>query len=343
MNLDDVIIQIALHLNKCQAVTLSLTNRRFYTLILKNQNYWRLKFLKDYPDEMPSDVADWYKYYINYRTVYALGDLITLKITKSKDIHRIWDHPCKFVTVSSLGGCYFIDMQGNVNIYGNNRQKYYNVATKLPLTGKMVAANENAIVLGSDNRIVDKTAYISIPDMSIRYLDISDRYAIFIGDDDMLILFRDDEVISTNIRAKYCSCGPYHIAVIDVNGNLLMSGSNVDGQLGLDNVYKTDQLITVPNFKAKQVSCGHYHTAIIDQDDYLTIFANNQKNKYTDLICKQISCGMYHTSIIDINDNLYIIGCIAGIVYDRLTRIGNIQALQVKSSRDMCVFIVKSL
>ena len=66
-----------------------------------------------------------------------------------------------------------------------------------------------------------------------------------------------------NIKAKQVSAGYFHTVIIDLRGNVWVSGLNMDGQLGLGDNNDRRELTQIPNIKAKQVSVSDYHTILI--------------------------------------------------------------------------------
>lgn len=65
-------------------------------------------------------------------------------------------------------------------------------------------------------------------------------------------------------KAQQISAGAFHTVVIDLGNNIWVCGDNESGELGLGDIDKTrNKLTLVDYFKAKQVSAGHTHTMMI--------------------------------------------------------------------------------
>ena len=66
------------------------------------------------------------------------------------------------------------------------------------------------------------------------------------------------------------------MAIIDLNNNVWVCGSNKFGQLGLGDIQNRNIPTQIPNLKAKQVSCGYKTMAIIDMEDNVWVCGGNR-------------------------------------------------------------------
>ena len=128
-----------------------------------------------------------------------------------------------------------------------------------------------------------------------------------------------------SIYAKYVSCNSYHTALIDMNNEVWVFGSNLYGQLGLGNHKSKDIPTKITNIYAKTVSCGFLHTVIIDMNNDIWTFGDNRHGQLglvdkvwsniptkitidssgesglavrSNIIARSVSCGGNHTVII---------------------------------------------
>jgi alpha-tubulin suppressor-like RCC1 family protein len=67
--------------------------------------------------------------------------------------------------------------------------------------------------------------------------------------------------------ARYISAGGSHTIVLMQDGSIYGTGSNLEGQLGLDNAVNVLTLINIPDGKtARYISAGGFHTIVLMQD-----------------------------------------------------------------------------
>jgi alpha-tubulin suppressor-like RCC1 family protein len=67
--------------------------------------------------------------------------------------------------------------------------------------------------------------------------------------------------------ARYISAGGVHTIVLMQDGSIYGTGSNLEGQLGLDNAVNVLTLINIPDGKtARYISAGGFHTIVLMQD-----------------------------------------------------------------------------
>ncbi|SNW62042.1 Alpha-tubulin suppressor and related RCC1 domain-containing protein [Orpheovirus IHUMI-LCC2] len=106
----------------------------------------------------------------------------------------------------------------------------------------------------------------------------------------------DIPIILPNIKAKQISCGGYHTGIIDIDGNIIVFGSNSNGQLGLGTLQENNpivlqntegiqqelipQIYIIQDHTARYISCGSEHTAFIDLQDNLWTFGSNGGEYY---------------------------------------------------------------
>jgi alpha-tubulin suppressor-like RCC1 family protein len=120
------------------------------------------------------------------------------------------------------------------------------------------------------------------------------------------------------------------IIIVNLAGDVIVMGDNVDGNLGLGKskwiVHNPTKIpwenFGIPDIKIVQVSCGEHHTVLLDNTGRVwSMGSNRNKQLGTDdkigryhptllpnIIAKQISCGNDHTAIIDRQNNLWMMG-----------------------------------
>lgn len=234
-----------------------------------------------------------------------------------------------------------IDLDDNVYTFGHN------ILGQLGLGNTIDVNTPTPVNMPQDTTIQFKAKDVGCGGLHTLLIDLNNNLWAFGSNNDGrlgLAIPHDEEneelyvnvpTLVPNIKATQVSCGFYHSALIDMDNNIFVFGSNGFMQLGLDDgnngggndTYIYDRPTQIENFKALQISCGGYHTSFIDMNNNVWIFGYNSDgqlglgnqthvniptqiflNSMTSLKAIQVSCGWYHTSILDMNHNVYGFG-----------------------------------
>jgi alpha-tubulin suppressor-like RCC1 family protein len=86
-------------------------------------------------------------------------------------------------------------------------------------------------------------------------------------------------------KIKAISCGGRHTAILTNHGYIYCTGSNIDGQLGIDIIIpNVDKFTLCTDFdnkqgKIKAISCGVRHTALLTKSGYIYCTGNNLRGQ----------------------------------------------------------------
>jgi archaeosine-15-forming tRNA-guanine transglycosylase len=135
------------------------------------------------------------------------------------------------------------------------------------------------------------------------------------------VVNEEGEIIQ-EISGKSVACGGYHTFIVDSDGNLLSTGHNSFGQLGLGDTANRNSFVDTGIDDPKSVVCGYDHTLIVDGTGNLLAAGRNNygqlglgdtanRDSFTDTGIDNptaVVCGYYHTLIVDSDGNLLAAG-----------------------------------
>jgi hypothetical protein len=256
----DAIIQIALEQDVNYISKMCQLNTRFNNLICNNENFWQLKFIKDfgYPENI--NIVSWEEAYKNYGRVVSFGENMSGQLglgTNNKKIDiptLIPEIRAKYVACGKLHTV-LIDINNNVWAFGFNKYGQLGLGDNI---------NRN-IPIQIPNI---KAKYVACGSMHTMIIDINNNVWAFgdnykkqlgLGDN----INRDVPTLIPKIKAQSVSCGEFFTMIIDLNNNVWAFGNNYWGQLGLGDLIKSSAPMVIPKIKAQTISCGHSYTIII--------------------------------------------------------------------------------
>lgn len=322
----ETILSIALTLPISSITALCSVDTRFNSIICANEYFWKSKYIRDFGN-VTFQVDNWKNLYLNSGDVWVLTDIEIATRVVTNDLSGISDKFKSIIAISgqlkdirgldvALSGSHFvvIDYNNDVWVWGSSTDGQLGVGTygyisqpyKLDyIKAKHAACSKFATILIDLNDNV----YIS---GAINVLDTNDKFNV-------------ERFEQQNIKAKQISAGFNHVALIDFNDDIIVTGRSENGQLGLgpdfSKVKDVGNFYKIPGFKAKKVFCGGNSTAFIDMNDDIWVFGENSdgqlglgdfKNRHVPtkmgvLKGKEIAMSYYHTMIIDLEGKMW--GC----------------------------------
>lgn len=278
-------------------MNLSQTSRHFYGIICRNENYWRNKFLRDF-GEYHHPVESWKNLYRD------TGDIIR----EDSNGYRL---PFKVTQIiDNRTGITVVDVNGNLRILLKNRDSIGQIDNNKISVGPAIMSNVKTTI----------TTYTG--------------YRLVITNNNILYILRY-EPVAFDVPAKFLHSSDKTHAIIDLENNIWMSGSNQYGQLGIPyQKYKHDEFIKIDNLKVKYVHCGDKHTAAIDLDDNVWTWGHSYDASLgvdyglpnigdtgfeesgvratptirTEIKAKRVFCGHDCIAAIDLEDTLWLTG-----------------------------------
>lgn len=310
--LEDILLEIASHLNGPDLYNLLQTNKRIKNLTVDNQSFWRLKFNKEY-DANRSGETDWKKLYLGIGRVYLFGQNLVqdipearLNYSKGKGIPSIEGITAESVACGEMHSA-IICPNGQVYVFGKNKHGQlglgrYSKREKI----QELSIRARRVALGKDHTLL---------------LDLHGNvYATGSNSNGQLGLGRDVVKICSltqvpNIRAKSIACGDYHSVIIDIDDNLLVFGCTENKRIGLsgDDVFLPYNYKVNKVNKVKHVSCGSYSTIVIDSNNRVEAFGSGLFSPLNlaglnQISAKTSSSGEYFGCVIDMDDRVHIFG-----------------------------------
>ena len=321
---DERIFDLALFLPLSDITNYCQTSSKFNRIICDNDDFWRMKFIKDHEFNPIYYTGSWKDLYKNYANLWSFGNnewgQLGLGDTQNRFIPTvIQDFEVKEIK-TCLNTTLAIDFQNNVWKIGTNEYE-----------------NEGDMFLTIAKYRIDSTTPIKIENLKAREISTGQFHSIIIDDQNNVYTFGSNEsgqlglgddqnrnkaTQIPKIKAKQVAAGGSHTVLIDEDNNVLTFGNNKYGQLGLND--NNNRLIPthILNLKAKQVSAGLGYTIVIDLDNNVWSFGNNafgqlgvgdNQNRHIptmllDIKAQNVSCGIYHSLLIDIENRVWSFG-----------------------------------
>jgi len=335
----DMAGQIMLNADFRDIFNLCQSSKRF-SRVCEHDNFWRLRYLKDYRNDAPTDLptGNWkeayyrrhqgklYMFGANNKGQLGTGDLDD----RRSPTHVGW---LTDVVQFSCGHAHtgVVTGDGSLYMFGDNSKgqlglglnpQYTNhvaIPTRVRSLGHVVKVSCGNSYTGAVTR--DGTLWMcghnSFGQLGTG-LAIGGTVDIF-------------EEVPSLTNVVDVSCGLDHTGVITADGKLYMIGSNEDGKLG--NNSRAEMYAYPVEIKSlinvAKVSCGYNHTAVLTKDGQLYTFGNNYKgqlgthpsrvsgfksivpakvevNAFTYVV--DVSCGDEYTGVITADGRLFMFG-----------------------------------
>ena len=329
-NTDDR-IKFALTLPEKLVLEICSKNTELTNSICLNENYWKLRYLKN--NKQPTTIPkSWKELYFNNKNYEAYscgfnmyGELGLGDSGEGTDRNK----PTRILNIEPksvhCGGTHSIIVDTNRNAWSFGRN------------------SSGQLGLGIEDYISTLPKQIQMPSgIKVKQVSVGDFFSMIIDTDSNVWSFgyndkgqlglgnvtnRNIPTQIQNVKAKQIACGHDHAMIIDLNDNVWSFGNNEFGQLGLRYYYEENDYISTPtqiqNVKAKQIACGGEHSIIIDLNDNVWSFGHNNhgqlglglgelyistSTKIPNIKATQIACGGEHSMILDLNNNVWSFG-----------------------------------
>lgn len=359
----DLIYYILDQISYLDIINLATTSKQLYDIIINNEAFWRNKFGRDFgPYQHP--VESWKNLYRD------TGNLICYN---RPGMYQ--DLPFKIKNIAAY--------HDQVNIVDVNSNGWI---VKTPEQDEDEEEDDNQgedddnQVEDDDNQGEDDEEDVQVENYDEETPSVEESDSLYRQFTDVsimrenLLLTNDGHVYKKHlfdwelvpIRGKYIHSSYYNLAIIDLDNNLWISGSNYFGQLGLGSkISDGERFYRVPDLLVKSVFCSVSHVAAIDLDNHLWIWGSNDNgqlgfDRYSfessgfdepfvvatprmvpDIRVKQVYCSDTSTAIIDLDDNIWVTGynsqfqnIVGEISYNNFTKINNIKVKRILISRN---------
>ena len=366
---NDIIREIAISFSLKDIVNLCATNRRLNEIIWRDENFWHLKFLRDYHFTPQDYQGNWRQFYLTFNNnVWVCGDnscgQLGLDDTQDRDDPTQID---KFKAKQIAAGdshIIFIDLKNNLWACGDNDFGQLGLGDRLRRTVLTPIHGFKALKIATG---LSHTAVIDLEN-NVWVCGLNQVGQLGLGH----YINQHNLIQIPNFKAQQVSAGNCYTIMIDMENNVWGCGYNFFGQLGIGNNENQNVLTQIPNInllgnllgKAKQVAAGSNHTIILDLDNNVWICGSNSAGqlglrlrmgqhinipiKIDNFKAKEVLAGAMHSLFLDFDNHLWVcgwnrqgqlgLGDECEYVYTP-TKIPNFKAQQVSTAQYHTIFI----